>query len=621
MPKRYRFLTLLNLKQEGFMSNLVIQQSNFQITSNFTPNLAHSCSSFNNSQYDFIGENALFSFDKISALALEHLEEVGVVNQSALESLRNGFSSFFNYVTNSRFERLTKGTENHSIPLDCYSPTDCNDIDNSTLHSRAVNASRTISESSEVTGGFFAKLFGLDKPPLEWVDSQEFLRLRADDLREKVLFLSGDHDHNGALKPSYISDLLSFFALNYDMKYAVIETMEDLCSQVESAAKTGKLSHVIIGAHGNSQGIILSQEDQTQFWLNKSSDLSCLNNVDLHGRITLLSCQTGKPDPSGNIAQQIANVAECLTVAPKIKVLGRFTTINNKQTNHFYHPICVIPSSKIFPLAVNVGIALYDHICSKFPGVRNSFLPFRPQFKSCQNQGKSQLLHAKEKVASEVIEKGLISKDLIAPSSISHGLTTGHCSEDPRKKFVVLVANHSKSGWVYSDPLDPTKLAEPMTHLADHHDFSYNVVSSKADICAKVLQAAKTGPLAGVLIQGLADRSHPALSLSETDEINATNTHELACLKSLDHNGSITLLSDSIAEPSYYAPNQQTIPELLAKFTGKRVIAPICSVSGSSIEASSIEPLKLEHPTYSYFARLFNGCSESEGSIMKEYTA
>lgn len=568
-------------------------------------------------------EQFLKTFDKLSSIALEHLENLNAVNASTIKKIQNSFSDFFQYLTGSISETLSKSLNGMGIPEDCISTSDCIDIKQSNIDSRSINAAQRIASRHK-----FWNIFGIDHIPAEWAEVQEFLRLRIDDPRDKMLFLTADYDHNGALHPGFTSDILSYFALKYDSKHAIVHSFDDICAQVKSATKTGKLAHVVINGHGNDQGIILSEEENTdRHWVSKGSALSCLDGVDPIGKITLLACSTAKAVPEGNIAQEIADQSKRLVLASNELYYPFSATIEDSENDIVFHP-----KSKILHyLACGIlsrpdlfvgtfPFAFYNKLCPKIPYLdQNVFIPFRPRFKGCATVTSADLLHEKEKTANIVVENGLISKTLLAQLDQPQFPAASLCSEDPRKKFIVLTANHTSSSWFKADPLNPSYLSNPLTTLAENYDLKYAVISSKQEICMKVKKAKEAGPLAGIIIQGTTGKSHPALLLSKNDEINASNINELACLNAIERNRSVILLGGSIAQGSLYPNNSDTIPTRLSKIIQREVVAATCPIYSLSIKVTSKDPLLLDHPTYSFVSKYLNGCSETSRSLLQQH--
>jgi hypothetical protein len=157
--------------------------------------------------------------------------------------------------------------------------------------------------------------------PTEFDDLQDVLRLCKDDPRQKFLYLSMESDAEGqyALSPERNPEVFEKLSKNYDFKFKVISSYDELCQEVKESTKTGKLLNLVINGHGNPNGIHLSGENIWDNYVHKNRDLAkCFNSLDPSAKITLFVCSAGKPqngNPNDNIAGEIMKNTQNMVVA------------------------------------------------------------------------------------------------------------------------------------------------------------------------------------------------------------------------------------------------------------------------------------------------------------------
>ena len=108
---------------------------------------------------------------------------------------------------------------------------------------REQQAAETINQAHWDSGSVFdnIKQFMSLKP--QQVDGD----FRCDDAdpRSKVLFLSSEFDTTDALHPSFVSDILKNLDNEFDLKFALVRSYEDICNEIQEVADQGKLAYVI----------------------------------------------------------------------------------------------------------------------------------------------------------------------------------------------------------------------------------------------------------------------------------------------------------------------------------------------------------------------------------------
>jgi len=136
------------------------------------------------------------------------------------------------------------------------------------------------------------------------------LEMCHDNPKEKFLYLSMESDWNGALKPEHKKKVIEKISSHYDLKFKVVKSYNEICKEIEQAAKIGEIVHLVIDGHGSIGSIDISGKDQMH--LNPLSynykDYSCFKNLSPSTKITLLTCSTGKPNAHGNVNDNLANL-------------------------------------------------------------------------------------------------------------------------------------------------------------------------------------------------------------------------------------------------------------------------------------------------------------------------
>ena len=161
-----------------------------------------------------------------------------------------------------------------------------------------------------------------DCPPLPRLKPYESL-LGEQSLRfnkiysDKVLWFAASEDYNGAISPTFpkINNLIKKLDEEYDLKYVQVESFEEICLEIEEAAKLGAIKALFIQAHGMPDSMLLSKSST----LSSDNDFaSCFKPTDETSDIILLSCETGMGEFP--IAKTIAKKSRRKVTAPEISV-------------------------------------------------------------------------------------------------------------------------------------------------------------------------------------------------------------------------------------------------------------------------------------------------------------
>ena len=451
----------------------------------------------------------------------------------------------------------------------CLDPL-CPDLDEKTLHRRVAKA---FEDFSYYNASYFQRyVTGYKK-------NQEYLRFKSLSLdpREKTLFVSAEHEENGALDPQYIAQAVNEFEKISDVKYTVSSSPEKFFNEIKEGADAGKLTRILLHAFGDSNGIAICDRKQISCWLLETSDIAkYFAPLDPHGRIVLLTPLAGAAvdgDPTNNIAQKIANLAKREVIAPTETIYSSHVTVSLGNHLEIYHP-------------------------SRLGG--NIFKLFRPAYNDCEKVFQSNL-HPKEIKAIEVIGKNLLKKSLIYDPS-DFEITKNFvrfCKDDPKQKLLVFYSDHDPNG-----VFDPAVLEDLYGTLADHFDFKFKVVSTHQQIGEEINNPYANGnPMYIVLSWHGEEKGFCyAGDCSDTkDWIHVTNVGQWgpsfmggnpkAKIFSLGCNGAN---SDKI-------PQQETIAAVVSEVSKKTMVASKEEVYPGYIEIISKDELKLYHPSEKYY--------------------
>ena len=184
------------------------------------------------------------------------------------------------------------------------------------------------------------------------------LKMCKDNPKKKFLFLSMEADHNGALNPKNNPELFKTLPKNYDFKFKVIRSYDELCIEARGASILGEEAHLVIHGHGERKGIHITGDNKLENWMHvhmyhpSYKNFSCLRDISPSTKITLLTCKSAEPNgagnPNDNIASLISKNTGKMVVAPteflwthliKINSLNEFDVFheseNNKKENIF----------------------------------------------------------------------------------------------------------------------------------------------------------------------------------------------------------------------------------------------------------------------------------------------
>ena len=153
----------------------------------------------------------------------------------------------------------------------------------------------------------------------------KYLYFKKNDQREKCLILYTAYSHNDAFKPDTYDEFFepNPFTYNlknlenrFDIKFRVVSNVEDIRKEIAVGSQVGRITSLILGAHGHSWGMLFGP-DPTTSWLTKETiPLAGFSKLDPNCVICLESCSTAEiPDQS--IAYDIAHHSNLVTFASR----------------------------------------------------------------------------------------------------------------------------------------------------------------------------------------------------------------------------------------------------------------------------------------------------------------
>lgn len=393
---------------------------------------------------------------------------------------------------------------------DCLFP-DCADLEKEKLHPRELEA---------IEDGFISvwkRILGTH----DFKETQEWLRFRQDDKRGKLLYLSAENDHNGALKPGLMYKLLKPLNDNFDIKYRAITSYQEICQEVRQSKASGNLIYIVITGHGYEDAVHLYDCEYLHEWRDFNN---CFSNLSPQGGIILISCSTGKGqngDPRDNIAQKIADIAKRVVKAPTNPVAPAYVELSSSG---IYHP----------------KGGWFSSI--------NLFKTFYPRHPDCFDLREEEL-HPTETAAYKAITDYFVSIDTLPehPSFKEAQDFFRFCTSDPNKKLLFLSVEQDKN-----KALDPSTFPNLLVNLNDRFDLKFKIIQTHQEICLELRMAAKIGDVAAIIIHS----SNLVDGIKEKEVgwfewLFFANSRQFpACLSQLPISSRIVLLGDSLGLPN-----------------------------------------------------------------------
>lgn len=419
---------------------------------------------------------------------------------------------------------------------------------------------------------------------------QEWLRFRKDDVRKKLLYLSAEADHNGALTPAPAYRLLTPLNEKYDIKYVVFRSFDGICEHIKQSAKIENISHVFISGHGNPDLIRLSD----RFFggaVTKNDDFSeCFDHVSASGTISLVSCSTGGGDSQNSFAQHLASSSRRMVIAPTdVAYPILMQTISTEPPMLFHDREIDYWDSK-------------ERVWKIFrPPEETHFRVFFPKFSSCNDLAEKRL-HLREKEAINAISAHLIKKHFLwtepAFSEMQDYLRV--CEQNPKRKFLYLSAEDCSNK--SNCPLDPKYFTDLLVKLGQEFDLKFKVIKRYDDICTEVRETVKAGEVAGIVVN----------AFGNTDGFTLLNDRAIGwmqhisewlfgepelfpkCLSETSSNTRIFFIGGSTGAAQNWDPNAN-LAYRVAQASKRTVFAPDRPIYTNAVKLSSINPIELDY--------------------------
>jgi len=389
-----------------------------------------------------------------------------------------------------------------------------------------------------------------------------------EDGRPKLLYLVGEYDYNGALHPSRFKQVLKKIHDIYDIQYEGVKSKGDVCYAVKEASKTGVLQNVVISAHGDVDGMCLSDCTKKKGWMYISDDYEdCFKGLDIHGRISLLGGSAGRSTKEGiSFAQKMANDAKREVVAATGTLYPDGISLSDTPELEFHYK---------------------DPESGRSSVPEQIFKRFIPKYKECSTPKPS--MHPREKKAVEEVRSATISSSKLDPPEIFEEYVTKLCKDNPKKKFLFLVVEHDGNG-----AAEPELMKHILEPIARHYDLKYQVFSSYSELSTAVKEASSMGEVVNVVIAGHGFPLGTQINNSKDKNENALNSHQdLSCFDHLPSSTPITLISCCTGAPEENEDANDNEAHRIAKKTGRKVVAPNQNTHSERLEIKLIEPFEI----------------------------
>jgi hypothetical protein len=138
-------------------------------------------------------------------------------------------------------------------------------------------------------------------------NGEEYLYFKTNGPEKKFLIL-------GALNPFGITPLIAELSKRFDVKFRTISSVEDIKQEIQSATQFGRVTGLMIYAHGSFLSMDLSDNHNNGWLTFKTISPDLFSGLDPHCVITLLSCSTAAY-PYISLAYRVANASRRVTVA------------------------------------------------------------------------------------------------------------------------------------------------------------------------------------------------------------------------------------------------------------------------------------------------------------------
>lgn len=555
-----------------------------------------------------------------------------------VHSFASSVGSFFYNAKQAPFRFTGESAEsfgtifNPIMVEDCFEKN-CPDVDFKFIHPRTFAAAKEVQvgESYFLSNVWREWIKGFDSnEPGGWETAQEFLRFRADDPREKALYITTTTDFSGdkllskALEPRLVQQILLDLSKTYDTKYAIVQNYEEICQLIDSAQKTGALAQVYIDGHGNPHEIVLRHADPIRhsdprvfgtleklLRANKEQEWEkCFDGIKPNGKIVLLTCETGRELNGYAIAQGLANKTSRAVFASTELIEGVKTKVLNIEQGLLFHP-----------REERSAFSVMDK--------SNSFRPFFPSYKFCPYAPLFQDLSVQEREATDTILFKIAKKmkfpfwDMPFWQYSKYYQFTALCEDNPKAKFLVLSAPIDGTSNLSQASLNPNTISEQLFELSNSYDLKYKTIFNLNQICEEFESASKIAIMAGTVLEGAIIIGGPtstssSLSLYKNVTLDYSNVRDLSCLSKINENATLILLGSTFGKNN--TENETSaLAQKVSEVTKKRVYAPVCDINLGEMILSKNNQFSIKYSEPSLLTKVTSGCWEDSNSIIKEF--
>jgi|GEM_PF-924094 len=153
-----------------------------------------------------------------------------------------------------------------------------------------------------------------DEERLKNLGREAYLYFKQNGPEKKFLILTAESDHNGALDPFKLTDLIDQASKLYDVKLRTFSTVQDIPREIQHAGQFGHVIGLVLNLHGSLTFMRISgNKNGLLTYETISPDL--FSELDPHCVIALNSCNTAS-DPDFGVAYRVANASKKITFAP-----------------------------------------------------------------------------------------------------------------------------------------------------------------------------------------------------------------------------------------------------------------------------------------------------------------
>ncbi len=184
---------------------------------------------------------------------------------------------------------------------------------------------------------------------LKNLGGEEYLYFKQNGPEEKFLILTAEADHNEGLDPVNIASLINQLSKRFDVKFRTISAVKDISREIQSATQFGRVTGLMLFAHGSSTGITLSDDLKNGRLTAETISPDLFSGLDPRCVLALWSCSTAS-DSYSSVAYRVANLSQRVTFAPNDVVKNMTLKQLDPLEFSFEEPGKSVKTVKIQPL-------------------------------------------------------------------------------------------------------------------------------------------------------------------------------------------------------------------------------------------------------------------------------